>query len=425
MYCYSSWSPRLSRLRLKEQSRHDLLTTGCGSLALDQNSTYYSDYPSDILVIKYLSIGRDIWARKALEIYSDPDDRAEKLLRCLPYQYSLASQYNIKEAKRRLGECITRHPDCSYAIYSILPRRVLDVQASEGIDFWSLYKTIQDAIKGTQKLGFRFLWVDALCIIQDSPEDTARETGGVGEIYKNATLTIAAGNSPNAQAGFLAEKPWVKPYKLLFLLPNGSMGKVIVLPYRNFPLCHHKIRSPLSSRGWAFQGYILATRVLFFGCGDIWWKCQRTTLEPLYSTHSWPPTDNLPNFDKHPELFGKGKTEPQVGPPKPLQISERTWHPSEKRVIWAEIIKSYSCRELGDIRVHLPALAGVAARLAALWKDKHLAGLWESFLLQQLSWYKTRPDDLSPNQTYLAPSWSWASVYRTVIMGEPIDFPAV
>jgi hypothetical protein len=285
------------------------------------------------------------------------------------------------------------------------------------IAFRTLSETVQNAIEVTQKLGIRFLWVDALCIIQDDAQDKAREIDGMGEIYRNASLTIAAGNSPSAQEGFLATEPLLKPWKLSLLLPDGFIGNVMVVPRHPFPSGGHKSRHPLNSRGWAFQEYILSTRVLFFGCGDVWWRCQRMTLEPLLVSSFTSSMHDIPTF-QHSENFETQRTDPDISL-KP-SISQRIWQPSEKRLIWERIIQAYSSRKLRDIGDRLPALAGIAARLGALWKDNYLAGLWESFLMQQLSWYKMVPDDLPLGGVYLAPTWSWASVDGAVMLREVI-----
>ncbi|EEU36127.1 uncharacterized protein NECHADRAFT_53005, partial [Fusarium vanettenii 77-13-4] len=62
----------------------------------------------------------------------------------------------------------------------------------------SLPQTFQDAIKITRRLGFSYLWIDSLCIIQDSKEDWLREAALMGKIYKNAACNIAA---PDASSG--------------------------------------------------------------------------------------------------------------------------------------------------------------------------------------------------------------------------------
>jgi hypothetical protein len=45
---------------------------------------------------------------------------------------------------------------------------------------------LQDAISITRLLGFQYLWVDALCILQDSIEDKATEIAKTAAIYRNA-----------------------------------------------------------------------------------------------------------------------------------------------------------------------------------------------------------------------------------------------
>jgi heterokaryon incompatibility protein (HET) len=73
----------------------------------------------------------------------------------------------------------------------------------EGIDISMLSKTFQDAISVTKRFlvdfGIRYLWIDSLCIIQDSEIDWMRESAVMGEIYQNAfcTITATAGKDGN------------------------------------------------------------------------------------------------------------------------------------------------------------------------------------------------------------------------------------
>jgi Heterokaryon incompatibility protein (HET) len=77
---------------------------------------------------------------------------------------------------------------------------------STGIQITSLSQSIQDAIEITRKPPIRYLWVDVICIAQDSISDKIAEMDGMGNIYKNATLTLAAMNSNSANAGFIKPK---------------------------------------------------------------------------------------------------------------------------------------------------------------------------------------------------------------------------
>src|SRR5579862_1068655 len=61
-----------------------------------------------------------------------------------------------------------------------------------GIPWERLSRTFQDAIITTARLGFSYIWIDSLCIIQDSKEDWERESLAMTDVYRNAQCTIAA-----------------------------------------------------------------------------------------------------------------------------------------------------------------------------------------------------------------------------------------
>ncbi len=51
-----------------------------------------------------------------------------------------------------------------------------------------LPKNFADAIQIARDLGFSYLWIDSLCIIQDSDDDMKREIAKMGSIYAGACL---------------------------------------------------------------------------------------------------------------------------------------------------------------------------------------------------------------------------------------------
>ncbi|KAJ4138629.1 hypothetical protein NW768_002479 [Fusarium equiseti] len=69
-----------------------------------------------------------------------------------------------------------------------------------------LPKTLSDAVNVTRDLGFRWIWIDSLCIVQDNKDDWAREAVKMASIYQNAIVTIAADSSQDAKAGLHNEK---------------------------------------------------------------------------------------------------------------------------------------------------------------------------------------------------------------------------
>ncbi|KAI4191120.1 MAG: hypothetical protein L6R41_000341 [Letrouitia leprolyta] len=75
----------------------------------------------------------------------------------------------------------------------------------EGVEVSMLPKTFQDAIMVTTKLSVQYLWIDALCIVQDSLDDTEwrHEASIMGDIYANSYVTLAATTSENSNGGLL------------------------------------------------------------------------------------------------------------------------------------------------------------------------------------------------------------------------------
>lgn len=140
-----------------------------------------------------------------------------------------------------------------------------------------LPETLNDAIIVTRYLGIRHLWIDALCIIQDDPVDWSQEAGKMGEIYMNASCTIAAHSASHADDGFLAKSlALVTPVRL------GSEQPWVSLPG------HHRSdidKSHLSSRGWVFQERLLSQRTITLRLADCIGKrkleLQQMTAQPL------------------------------------------------------------------------------------------------------------------------------------------------
>ncbi|KAB5542496.1 heterokaryon incompatibility protein-domain-containing protein, partial [Coniochaeta sp. 2T2.1] len=94
----------------------------------------------------------------------------------------------------------------SYCWGTTEPLATLSTNINEmrsGIPLSKLPRTIKDAIQVTKFLGIQYLWVDALCIIQDDKIDWARESAAMAGIYGNAYVTIAAASASSADEGFL------------------------------------------------------------------------------------------------------------------------------------------------------------------------------------------------------------------------------
>lgn len=129
---------------------------------------------------------------------------------------------------------------------------------------------IQDAINFVQSSGFRYLWVDSLCIVQDD-ETTRDGVGLMNEIYSGAYFTIIAAASTK---GLYGNNNYDHA-----LLPHDSTEAQYL---HNKLLCSH-----WASRGWTFQEQLLSKRSIVFLDNYCFWDCQRTVLWPCSLTFTF------------------------------------------------------------------------------------------------------------------------------------------
>ncbi len=71
------------------------------------------------------------------------------------------------------------------------------------LSYAALPANFRDAIVITRELGIRYLWIDSLCILQDSKQDWQQESKMMAAIYRDSTLTISAMASSGSTQGIL------------------------------------------------------------------------------------------------------------------------------------------------------------------------------------------------------------------------------
>jgi hypothetical protein len=72
-----------------------------------------------------------------------------------------------------------------------------------GFTYEALPKTYRDAIFVAATLGIEYIWIDAICIVQDDPAEWRLESEKMGSIYRHATCTIASHCAEHDDSGFL------------------------------------------------------------------------------------------------------------------------------------------------------------------------------------------------------------------------------
>lgn len=108
-----------------------------------------------------------------------------------------------------------------------------------GINFEELSKTYQDAVTLSRRYGIRYLWIDALCIVQDNRQDWEREAPRMGMYYGNSYLTIAASNAGDSTLGCFQPRQTRKYLEIDCTAPSGprSMLYLGLHPMPSFPGC--------------------------------------------------------------------------------------------------------------------------------------------------------------------------------------------
>ncbi|KAF4632319.1 hypothetical protein G7Y89_g5799 [Cudoniella acicularis] len=260
------------------------------------------------------------------------------------------------------------------------------------IPFERLPKTIKDAITITRDLGIQFLWVDVLCIVQDSldGEDWQRESAKMGDIYGNAYVTIAAENSESCNDGFLHERNQARAAPLQEIplhLPNGELrGSVFICA----PIVDEDCF--LMRRAWAFQEQRLSRRVLHYRTGGLNLCCREGT---------W--------FESVALSFGNTLEHQHFNAIRPVSISSRSQ--TENHRDWLRSIEVYSSRSMTKASDKLPAISGYAHEVHKSVGGLYLAGIWERYLAFGLLWVANKDENSIPQASReRAPSWSWAAI---------------
>lgn len=133
----------------------------------------------------------------------------------------------------------------------------------------NLPRTITDAMTTCRKLGQRYLWVDRLCIIQDSsPDQKTIQLNQMGAIYRQATFTIAALAGDGATHGL----PGVTKSRLSAqkTLKFGDFDLVESTPALQSCLG----QSIWQTRGWTYQEAEASTSILYFTDFGVYFHCR-------------------------------------------------------------------------------------------------------------------------------------------------------
>ncbi|KAJ4348865.1 uncharacterized protein N0V89_010244 [Didymosphaeria variabile] len=337
---------------------------------------------------------------------------------------STGSAASLEMARFWLEECLVGHPNCARDNLGWLPTRVIDIGDADGkdpprlletadlpssksessntlvfvalshcwgskqiittttstladrkrgIDFRDLSKTFQDAVVTTHRLGLRYLWIDSLCIIQDSVDDWMKESVQMCTIYERALFTIMAAHASGGDKGCFVTRDGLAglPLTLRFNAPDKSEAwdACFQLPDHGQGLMP-KFNPVLFTRAWVLQEQFNSRAKLIFFGEQVHWECvtmSGSEQRPLDGKKIW-------------DVIGGSMT--LVADNCDDSVND-AYHGLE----WYELVKNYTRRGITKSSDRLIAIDGIAQSVQTRTSDRYIAGLWAQGLPLGFMWY--------------------------------------
>ncbi|KAJ4987603.1 hypothetical protein SVAN01_06916 [Stagonosporopsis vannaccii] len=341
--------------------------------------------------------------------------------------------------KAWLQQCIGRHEPCNVDLGGYRPSRLLDLEANLNadirlvltsdtgvqpyatlsyswgdsasvlltedsieafqahIDIGTLPRTIRHAIRVCRALQIRYLWVDALCIIQGNSGDFTTEISRMGSIYANSQLTIAASDAVDCNVGILENR---QPLQTEDCVAFDDLDNVMYFAGLDHDQDDHKLKNRfLDTRAWVYQERMMSPRTVHFGRSDIVWECRERHTCQRCAASLRPPTDQF-IYDKYKPLFSRI-----------IRMAPEDLDLAKFENFWHDMLFVYTGAQLSNEDDRLSAVAGLAQLLNRHTNYENSFGLWLPLFLRQLLWYRHTLLEDFPNlqDTAGLPSWSWIS----------------
>ena len=247
-----------------------------------------------------------------------------------------------------------------------------------------LPRTIQDAILLVSRLGYRYIWIDSLCIVQDSDSSWQLNTRAMHLVYGNAHFTICAADG-DSSAGLGAVKPILRAMRPA-QSAREAMASVNGVEYEDAynsqpistecaPGVRLMVTRPLEAvvndsvwnkRAWTFQERILSRRCLVFAEGRVYFQCRSTGISQ----------------DIYTDGEGSGWSLDRTNSPL------RTLRELQQRPLWfyMKYVNMYTGRHLTKPRDILAAFEGISWLLGRYMEAPSLFGLPTSHFDLALLW---------------------------------------
>ena len=289
-----------------------------------------------------------------------------------------------------------------------------------------LPQTVLDALEVVRDLGERYLWVDALCILQEDTNESREQIANMDSVYGSALLTIVAAGGTNAHAGLqgVRRRHFAQPGRQLverqILQSSAKINNdiTVIAPATNQ---QNLETSEWNGRAWTFQEKLLSRRLITFADGEAVWHCRcmiaREDMPVADTGYEYDPLDWL---NLKPAYLGIGTEEHWKD--GSLEVTRHGLTHVVRSGTFAEyarMIEQYSSRKITYDSDAINALAGLLRIFSLCFQAECIYGLPANLLDVALFWRPTEP--LEKRGVSNLPSWSWAAWKGCVAYDDPIE----
>ncbi|KAK3998067.1 heterokaryon incompatibility protein 6, OR allele [Cladorrhinum sp. PSN332] len=327
-------------------------------------------------------------------------------------------------------------------------REVLEAPGGLDDPSLNLHQTIKHSVEATRQIGIRYIWIDALCILQDDPSDKAAIISKMGSIYGNSTLDIVASTNSDPRDGLPGIGSTARARKQVFRHVQGI----------SLSAAFHDSRRPLTeiedsvwnSRAWTFQERRLSPRSVYFTSSQMYFTCphgaayedtipiQDATYKPsplnnqtrvsarLHDLHFHIWADVTQSKYPNKSIAAKGEETTTImiaqdpdnpDQPNPAPAPTYRYRPEPdddtlNQSLWktyTSAVEQYTQRKMTWQTDALNAFSGVADLISRGINTKFWYGLPEFSFDQALLWHPRRALLSRRSQIPSIPSWSWAA----------------
>ncbi|KAI0414054.1 heterokaryon incompatibility protein-domain-containing protein [Xylaria grammica] len=253
----------------------------------------------------------------------------------------------------------------------------------------SLPLALRQSIQLVHSMGIQFIWIDSLCIVQDSGRNFDLNAKAMHSIYGNSTITICAAEGRDATTGLLALEK--RPEQEIAKVAEGT-SLVLHRP------CEVSIdTTEWNSRAWTFQERLLSRRCLIFTDQRIFFQCRSTTISE----------------DIFPDKQGNGWSLELVGAPLQMLPLLKTRALS----FYTKCVSLYTKRALSEPFDRLAAFSGMCSLMEETMAAPFTFGLPISHFDFAMLWQPTgksvtltkpRHADDPRYKNMRFPTWSWS-----------------